>query len=199
MALSKREKYIAIGTGAAVAVLAVNYAVITPYFTALNDITDKYNAKLSEQSSDNDLFDRRRHLQPVWSDLIHGGLSADASAAESQTYNALSTWAKSAGVEIDSLVRDRSTVEKEFVVTGFRFTGTGRTPAVGHLLSDIETANIPVRLTDVHVAPKKEGTDELTIQLSISTLTLRPPANAAPKPPANATASVDANNAEDRS
>ena len=202
MALSKREKYIAVGTGLAVAVLAVQTLVVSPYVarsTALDHDIDDLTKQKHEME---DTFSRQRRLRPVWADLKKGGLSADLSATDSQTANALYYWAQSAGVATESLQPDRSSTENQFLVSGFRFTGTGRTPAVAQLLWDIETANIPVRLTEVQVAPHKEGTDDLTVQLSISTLTQQQADAPTPKPPVNATAAADGNgdaDSEDRS
>ncbi len=60
---------------------------------------------------------------------------------------------------------------------------------------DIETATVPIRLTDVQVAPRKEGTDDLSIQFGVSTLCQR---QVTPKPAAAAQAAAG-RYAEDRS
>ncbi len=46
--------------------------------------------------------------------------------------------------------------------------------AASRLLWSLETASIPVRVTEMHITPRKEGTDDLSVQLSISTLCLLP-------------------------
>ena len=182
--MTPREKLIAGVAAAAVGVLGLNTVVVGPYVDRLRSIADETD-KLTRQAGETaDLFARQRRLRPVWADLTRGGLSADVSTAESQTANALYQWATSAGVAPVSLLPDRSSTENGFQVIGFRFTATGRTPAVAKLLWDVETATIPVRLTDVTVTPRKEGRDDLTVQMSISTLTLRPPEKAKPAGPA---------------
>ena len=190
MALTQREKLIAIGTGGALALLGLQMGVIGPYVARSDQVNKDIDRATSERNDSLDVLARQTRLRTVWADLIRGGLSGDVSAAESQTVNALSKWADWAGVAISGLSRDRSGAEGQFDVTGFRFTGTGRTPAVAHFISAIETATIPVRVTDVQVGPRKEGTDELTVQLSISTLTLRH-AEPAAKPAASASAAFD--------
>ena len=194
MALTQREKMIALATGGAVVLLALQSTVIGPFMARSEQVDKDIDQARRETADRGDLFARRSRLQKVWDDLKRGGLSGDVPAAESQTANALYTWIQSARVAPVSLLPDRSTTEKEFQVSGYRFTGTGSTPAVAQLLWDIETAHIPVRLTDVQLGPRKEGSDELTAQLSISTLTTRQPD---PKQPAAAAAA--ATPTEDRS
>ena len=53
-------------------------------------------------------------------------------------------------------------------------SGTGTVKQIGNFLYKIQTASIPVRVTDVQVNSKKEGTDDLIIQIGISTVYLAP-------------------------
>ncbi len=120
--------------------------------------------------------------------MTRGGLSADASAAESQALKATLDWAGQAGVGVTALKPDRTTDENGFQIISFHATGVGNTPAVAKLVWDIETATIPVRLTDLSVTPVKEGTDQLTVQFGVSTLSRLPTADDRAKPPAAAPA-----------
>jgi hypothetical protein len=57
---------------------------------------------------------------------------------------------------------------------------------VGTFLYGIQSASIPVKVTDVQLNSKKEGMDELAIQLGISTVYLAPE-DKNPKPAAAGT------------
>ena len=184
MALSPREKYIAIGVGAAVVLYALDAAVLTPYsdrLTAIEQETVDAETHLAAQS---DLFKANRDLKVVWTAMTRGGLSPDWSVADSQLAQALLKWAGDAGVSVTSVKPDRSAVENGFQVISYHFTCNGSTPEVTKLLWDIETATIPVRLTDVQITPRKEGTDDLTIQFGVSTLVQPQPAADGDKPAA---------------
>ncbi len=181
--MSPREKMIAIGVGAVIALYAVNSSVIDPYVArlhAIDDDTATATATLNERLA---LFARQSELKKVWAAMTRGGLSADPSAAESLALKATLDWAGEAGVTITALKPDRVTDENQFQIISFHATASGSSPAVGKLLWDIETATIPVRLTDLAVTPRKEGTDDLVVQFGISTLCLRPGATDAAKPP----------------
>ncbi len=181
MALSPREKNIAIGVGVAAVALGLWSVVISPYIDNLGLLTDRIASAQGALDDQKALFRRKEELQKVWSDLTHGGLSDNVSAAESQAVLAVLGWAGDAGVTVTALKPDRASDENKFQILSYHITAVGRTPDVARLMWDIETATIPVRLTDVQVTPRKEGTDDLTIQFGVTTL-VQPPA-----PPAKST------------
>ena len=170
MALTKRERLIAIGVGAAVGLYLLDSVVIAPYAERLNALDRDTQAATSEMNDRNATFDRQHELNKVWTAMTRGGLQDDAGAAESQALKATLDWAGRAGVAVTALKPDRTTDEAPFQIISFHATAAGRTPALAELLWDIETATIPVRLTDLSVTPAKEGTDQLTVQFGVSTL-----------------------------
>jgi hypothetical protein len=186
MALTKREKYIAMGVGAAVGLFLLDQVVFTPYFDAMSAIADQTDTAVAKQKENTALFDRQTRLKKVWTDITQGGLKADDSAAESQALNAALDWAQAAGVNITAVKPERTTVANEFQVIGFHLTGNGSTPAMARLLYSFETASIPVRVDEMQLTPVKEGTDSLKIELSLSTLCLKPDTDSAAKTTASA-------------
>jgi hypothetical protein len=176
VALSQREKYIAIGVGAAIVLWIADSVVISPYRAKMDQLQKDTADADATQVERTALFGREPEVNRIWSELTHGGLSTDVSAAESQSYRAVVEWAGEAGVQLTALKQDSVTNENVFQVSGFHVTATGSTSAIGNLMWDIETATIPVRLTDVQIVPRKEGTDDLTVQFGVSTLCRRPDA-----------------------
>ena len=177
MVLSKREKYIAFGTAAAVVILTLDQIVLTPYFARRASIQAEQQQVIGDIDKANDLFARERKLRAVWADMQKGGLKIDPSEAESQALQAVLDWAKSAEVELAALKPERSTQEKSFQVIRFHVTGTGPMASIARLLWSVETAKVPVRVNDIQVASRREGTDDLSVQLSVSTLCLVPDAD----------------------
>src|SRR3954464_240602 len=167
MVLSKREKYIGLGVAAAVG-LALDSFALPPYI-ARRDAIAAGRADAAQQLSDAaTLLQRQHNLRTIWTELQKGGLKVNPSQAESQTIQAVIDWAKAAGVELAALKPERSSQEGQFQVISFNVTGTGSTQAVSKLLWSIETATIPVRVNDMQVTPRREGTDDLSIRLSVS-------------------------------
>jgi hypothetical protein len=178
MTLSKREKYIGVVAGSAVVLFILYQVVLSPYFDAL-DAVDKQTADAIEKQNENtDLFDRQASLKKVWT-AVKKDLKADDSAAETQALGSALDFAQNAGVNITATKTERSIVVNEFVVTPFHISGLGSTPAIARLLYSFETASIPIRIEELSLTPVKEGTDNLKIELTLSTLSAKPAADAA--------------------
>ena len=54
----------------------------------------------------------------------------------------------------------------------FRASATGTMAQIGNFLFRLHTSNVPVRVTEMTLAAHKEATDDLTVQLGISTIFL---------------------------
>jgi type II secretory pathway component PulM len=177
--LSKRERYISIGVGAAVTMLVVNYFLWEPYAQRRDEIAQARDDVTRRQSAAVDTFDRQRRLRPIWTEITNGGLKTDPAEADSQARHAVLEWMQTAGVSLKAVNPERTTNVNQFQVISFHVTGSAHMYSLTRLLWSLETATIPVRVNDVQIKPQKEGTDELTVDLSISTLCL-PPATAPP-------------------
>ena len=195
MALSQREKYIAIGVGGAIALYGLNSAVLDPYFSKLDLINTQTDTARQQLADRADLFTRQSELKKVWSSMTRSGLTSDPSAADSQSARAVLTWIGESGVAVTNTKTDRTTDENQFQILGDHFTCTGDTQQVTKLMWDLETATIPIRLTDVQITPRKEGTDDLTIQFGVSTLVRSTAADGTAPPAASASAGNDGGNA----
>jgi hypothetical protein len=186
MAFTQREKYIAIGVGAAAAILLLNELVWNPIADHLAQL-DKDTDAAAKIHDDSQLqLDRQVKLTKVWSAFTKSGLTDDSSEAALQAQGAVLDWARQSNVNLTSLQPERTNEVNQFEVTGFHITGSGSTPQISRFLMSFETANVPLRIVDMKVAPTKEGTDDLVIQLSISTMCLKQGAD----PTGNASASA---------
>jgi len=176
MALSKRENLIAVGACAAVALLGLDHFVWTPYVDQRSAVVTQRAVATQQMTDAVTLFQRQRNLRKVWSELQMGGLKVDTSQAASQEQHALNAWAEGAGVSLAALKAERPAQEGPFQVIGFDVTGTGSMRAISRLIWSLETATIPVRINEVQISPRREGTDDLSVRLSVSALCM-PPGN----------------------
>ena len=187
MALSTREKYIAIAVGAAVALAALDRLVIAPFMDHSQEIASERldvetNLKKAEAT-----FNRRLALRHVWSDMrTVGGLINDSTEAQNQMEQTLQNWAQESGVKLTSLSgkhvaqalvdRKSDKPEAKFEQTAVDATGSGNMAQITKLLWKLESAPKLLKLNEIHVTPHKEGIDDLQIQLSVSTVSLIPDA-----------------------
>ena len=180
MVLSKRERYIAIGVGAAIGLLLLDRIVLTPFDERSRAVRTARDEVAQRNADAELLFGRQHKLRTIWDELQKGGLKLNQSQAESQALQAILDWARAAGVELAGLKPERTTQEGQFQVISFNVTGTGSMASVSRLVWALETATIPVRVNEMQVTPRREGSDDLSVRLSVSALCM-PPQPEAPK------------------
>ncbi len=178
MVLSKRERYIALASAAAVAILALDYFLLDPYLAQRDAIASERDATTAAQNDASDTLQKQNKLKKVWAEMQAGGLKSSESEAESQVLNAVIKWADESGIALDALKPERSTEEGKFQVISFTITGEGKMSQVARLMWAMETASIPVRVNEMQVNPKREGADDLSVRLSFSTLCMPPDSDA---------------------
>jgi hypothetical protein len=186
--VSAREKKVAISAGAAIA-LFIGYTVIwEPYTANLDDIDARHAVAAQQLQDDTSLFVKRDRLAKIWTAMQAHGLKTDQSQADSQLQHAILDWEQAAGVSQQTLKQDQPRKEGDFQVITYRVTATGGMRSIVRFVWALETAAIPVRLTDMRITPEKEGTDDLSVQLGVSTLSAPASAPAAPAAGAGAEA-----------
>ena len=189
MVLSKRERYIAVSTVAAVGLLAVYYGLISPLLDRKSDLDAKVQDARLQLDRANRLIDDSKRLGPVLAQRLAGPVKKNASEAESQMLKSIGEWARDARMTPPSIDKpDRGEREKDFAKMTFRASGTGSMNQIGNFLWRLHTSSVPVRVGEMTLTTHKEGTDDLTVQLSISTIYLatdNEKAGAAAPAPAN--------------
>ena len=173
MVISKRERYVFIATVSVLALLALDQFFITPLMARRIEL-DGQMATLEKQwqRSERLMTDSKRAGRR-WTEMSSGGaLKKDASETESQLLAKVLDWAKEAGMNVSSVKPDAPQKEKEFQRLTIRATGTGTMKQIVAFLARVQAASVPVRIIDLQITSKKEGTDDLSIQMGISTIYL---------------------------
>jgi hypothetical protein len=172
MILSRRERIIGILVLIALAALALDHYVLSPLLAqraALGARREQLEADMQRAGS---LLKRRRLIAPEWRKMLSSGLKRDPAEAESQILHALRNWSEEAGLSLTSLKPERSTDKAALREITVHAAGTGGMYAVSRFLWHLETAAIPVKVKRVHVISRKAGTDDLSLQVRLSTLYL---------------------------
>jgi hypothetical protein len=175
MALSKRERLIAAGTGAAIAVFVGNRYAFEPYMDARRDVASQQEIVAADLAKAEFTFDRRKKLDREWRNMLSGGLKADAGEAEQQLYEAVGDWARESGVTVLTSDPQRAPQRGRTQIVRLRVTGTGTTAAFSKLLWRVETSSLPVKVEEFTLTARTAGNDDLTMTLVVSTIWIRPP------------------------
>src|SRR4051794_29356849 len=171
--MSPRERYIVIGTVAVVALFALDYLFLSPQFERYKALDDQINADLLQVDHNNKVFKRAKESKQKWAEMTAGALKRDASTTESQLIDSIGQWAQDARMSV-SYKPERTEKKKEFIVVTYRATCNGSMSQLRTFLLHIQRATIPIRLTDLQVSSRPEGSDNLTISMGISTAYLAP-------------------------
>src|SRR5271155_302639 len=162
MVISKRERYIAIGAASAVGLLVLNSMALSPYLERRSEIATELAAVNQKLDASDLLFKRQRALRPVWADIERSGLQTDSSDAGIQADQAIVEWVRNSSVFLANFHPEAHPSQQgQFQALSYHITVNGPLNAVSHLLWSAETASIPLRVTDLQISPRHEGTDDL--------------------------------------
>jgi hypothetical protein len=174
MKLSSREKWIGIGAVALLGALVFDQLLLSPLLIRLQ-VADTDVAETQRLlSRAQQVFQNSTRARKRWNELAGTSLTTDASAAESQLLNRVRDWSQGADLSLSSLKPERTEREKDFQKATIRATGSGSMQQIARFLNSIHSADIPVRISDLQITSRKEGTDDLQLQIGIATIFVPP-------------------------
>ena len=173
MILSRRERTITGATIAVIGLFALDHWALSPLLEASDVVGTKAEVCRAQLEKANQLFSRGKALGRRWGAMGKGVTKDDLPAAESQLLHSVRDWAQESGLVLSSVKPEQVRDEKQFKRILFRATGTGPMKAVSKFLWHVQTGNIPVRIADMELSSRKEGADDLAIQIGLSTLCRR--------------------------
>jgi hypothetical protein len=174
MILSRRERYIMIGTVVAASIFVLDRVVLSPLFERRQAINSQMSIKREQADRAEKLLFNRIRLNRSWHEISGTTLKADGSTAESQITRAVGDWANESRFSLSAIKPERAENDKKFNKITFRANGFGSMSAISRFIWHIQTSKIPIRITDITITTRKDGVDDLSLELGISTL-FQPP------------------------
>jgi hypothetical protein len=168
--LSKRERYIAIAVVAVLGVLGLDRFFVSPLLARMQEANKKVEDAEDKLKDADRLFDRNKHLNRKWANMGGKALKASQSEAEGQLLSTINDWARRSGMNLVSVQPQRTEKDRGFLSVTYRATGSGRVSEIRDFLSAVDRASIPVSITDMTIQARREGTDDLSISMSIATI-----------------------------
>jgi hypothetical protein len=182
--LSRRERFIAIATGAILGIFATDRLVVEPLLSTRSELDSQITSQRSALDRAQRLFTTNRQMAQRWKQIAGSELKASQSEAEGQVIHNVHDWAQESGLALPSLKSERAEKEKDFNKLSFRATGSGTMSQITRFLWRIQTATMPIRITELLISSRKEGTDDLSLTLGISTIqVIQDPSHAKPSAP----------------
>jgi len=186
MALTQREKMIAIGVVAAIGCYGVWSFGVVSYLDKREELVNKRDDAKKQLEEADHFAAEREARRPVW-DYMRS--SVDSSLADSRLGQMLEAWASDsrrppgANFRITGGNQSRGSTgggsNNPLAANGFtelkvQVQAEGNQKGLAWVLWNLERVNVPVKVNQTTVKPRTEGRDDLKITLNLSTLALAP-------------------------
>jgi hypothetical protein len=175
MVLSSRERGILIVALATAAFLVLYYVIITPYMDWRGESLVQQGTLQARVQDERKAIDSSVRIARQWKETIQPGIKSDPAEAESQIFHAIKNWAADSDVVLTLQKSQRSVEKTRLPEIKFQEQGTGTMKSLAKLLWKIQTANLPIRVTELTVDSHKDGQDDLMFKFNLSTV-YTPPA-----------------------
>ena len=170
MVLTKRERYVGIITIAVLAILVLDQFIISPSVRRMDQLDADIALAGQELLNAQQLFNSSRRANREWKEIAGDEIHHGGGDPESRVLNSVRQWAQDEGMRLPSVIPQPAQQEKGFNKIVFRATGSGSMSQIGRFLYRVQTASMPVRITDLQINSTKEGTDDLSVTFGIATI-----------------------------
>jgi len=167
---SKRERYMMVAAALVIGALVLDMFVISPLLAWRQDLSQRHALMTTKLEEAHLLLANNQRMQQRWRQMVDAGLSDSATNAEAMVYRSLGEWARESGLQLQSIIPERMQEDEHLQRVVLRATATGQMRAVARFLEKVEQAEFPLRVTHLQISARREGMDDLTVQVQISTL-----------------------------
>jgi hypothetical protein len=169
IALSKRERLILICTIALVAAAGLYYWPVKPMLDQRQQMHAENQALTIRLARQQKVLGHRRELGPLWT-AMQPSLKETADQAESQAMHTLRDAAAEARLSPPSYRPERLLDESAMPQVSVKVDGAGTMQSVTRFLYLLDSAEIPLRMTELTMTSKKPGGDEINFTLRVTTI-----------------------------
>lgn len=188
MILSKRERLVAIIALVVAVGFGLEFYLVSPLMER-RALADTNMAKFREKNVEptQKRIRENRANEKRLAEMAAVGLDLDFNNAKFVLLQAVDNWGRESGLSISQRSGDRPEQEKQFQKITLHLTTTGNMASIARFLWRVNTAAIPARISDLQITPRREGTDDLQLQVSISTICFAPEVDKFGRPVVSAT------------
>jgi Tfp pilus assembly protein PilO len=184
MVLSRRERYVAIGTIIAVAALVLDRYALTPILDRWNALDAQRLDLLSKVKDGELLVKQKPAAEETWKKRVEQGLKQGDAETKDALLHAVQNWSQDSRVTLTSVGVERAATQARTPEVTINVAAVGPWSAVARFLWDVQSSPLPVRVVQMEVFARREGADDLSLTMRLSGLYL--PADWKVAPPARA-------------
>jgi len=167
--LTRKERYLAIATGAIVLVLAVDQFVAKPYLATKTELDDQYHQLCQEKQLARNLLTAEASIDKRWRDMGSASFVRNTSEADSLFSKVLGDWKTKAGLIVEDQSTGNEKAVGKFNETGFKVLLRGSMKSLNIFLQQMEASSIPIRIQKLTFSreSKTQGDVRLDVRFSL--------------------------------
>ena len=170
MVLSRRERYIAIGTIIVVAALVLDRYALTPALESWRKLDDEKQARLSEVEHGKLVVKQKPAAEATWKKRVNQGLKQSAAETEDALLHAVQDWSQDSRLSLTSVGAERAVAQGRTPEVIIQVVAVGPMSAVARFLWDVQSSPLPVRIVSTELYSRREGADDLSLTVHLSGL-----------------------------
>ena len=171
MALAKRERLLVIGTVAVVGLLGLDQYLLTPVLDAEDQLQNERQQIVSDMTRAQSVMSDRKAAMARWRTMVRTGLKSDPAEAEGQLLHALRDWAKESGLVLSSVKPERpESKDTQLREIQVQASANGTMEALTKFMLKVQQSAFPLKLSEFQMASRNESTNDIALQIKVSTL-----------------------------
>jgi hypothetical protein len=172
METKNREKMLAIGAGAALGLLLLNYLVISPLIDTWGSRTKQIKELRTRISDGNMLIRRQDVVQAKWAGMQTNALDSNPAVAERQLFTAFDHWVKQSGATEGSFRPQLQETDDNYSTIDCRAEVSGTMQDLVKFFYNMEKDPLGVKIETFELTSRDDKGQEMTLALDLSGLVL---------------------------
>lgn len=172
MNANRRQQWLAIGAGLALAVLIGDRLVLTPLQASWKARAARIVELRKRVNQGQVLLDRERTIRERWNSMATNTLPVEPSLAQDRLLRSFERWAEDSKVGINSIRPQWKHASDDLVTLECQVDAVGSMPALSKFLHDLEKDNLGIKVESMEITARDESGEQLALGLLVSSLQL---------------------------
>jgi hypothetical protein len=175
METKNREKLLLILTGGCVALLILNWLIISPLIAGWHSRANRIVALHKQLDDGSVLLRRESSIRSRWDHMSTNALSSTPTVAERQIFDAFDRWVRESHVTESSFKPQLRQTDDNYSVMECHAEVTGEYSTVIRFLYNLESDPMGVQVQEIDLTSRDDAGRQISLGLELSGLLLPPP------------------------
>ncbi|HNS31491.1 MAG TPA: hypothetical protein PKN36_00750 [bacterium] len=167
MIMSARERKIGMVAAGVILLLAVDRLFLTPYIEKRDRLVSERENLVVEMRRSRKMVAWWKEISAQWEATYSPALVENAGIV---TLDSIRIWAEESGISLTLLKPESSGKKGDIEESVFHMVGTGSMKNITVFMWKVESSGLPLKIKEMQLAVRREGTDDLTLQVRIAQL-----------------------------